>query len=199
MKMVMTVSSLRRSIARWSRCGATRRGPKRQAELTQRERRTRLTATTSALQPRVESGGACSVDRQAPRLVMAASKARRGQLRGQRVRALFKMKHAMMKRRSRGLRLRALFKIKHAKNRAEPRTEYDVDSLDLLPLHLRQALAEESDLILRQEKLQREVDELKADREAAENSLVAVVQSALSVTPTPPPQTVTPDIEQQIA
>jgi hypothetical protein len=54
-------------------------------------------------------------------------------------------------------------------------------------------------LILRQEKLQREVDELKADREAAENSLVAVMQSALSVTPTPPPQTVTPDIEQQIA
>ena len=130
---------------------------------------------------------------------MAASKARRGQLRGQRVRALFKMEHAQMKKRSRGQRVRALFKIKHAKKRAEPRTEYDVDSLDLLPLHLRQALAEESDLILRQEKLQREVDELKADREAAENSLVAVVQSALSVTPTPPPQTVTPDIEQHIA
>ena len=43
------------------------------------------------------------------------------------------------------------------------------------------------------------MDELKANREAARNSFVATVQSALSVTPTPPPQTVTPDIEQQIA
>ena len=128
---------------------------------------------------------------------MAASKARRGQLRGQRVRALFKMKHAQMKKRSRGQRMRALFKIKHAKNCAEPRTEYDVDRLDPLP-HRAALEAQLSDLTLRAEKLQREVDERNADRKAAENSFVAAVQSALSVPPTPPPQTVTPDVEQQI-
>ena len=51
---------------------------------------------------------------------MATSKARRGQLRGQRVRALFKMKHAQMKKRSRGLRVRVKLKIKTKRSRYDP-------------------------------------------------------------------------------
>ena len=50
---------------------------------------------------------------------MDASKARRGQLRGQRVRALFKMKQ-MMKKRSRGLRVRVKLKIKTKRSRYDP-------------------------------------------------------------------------------